>query len=58
MCSPGRQFAVNEIKLMLAFTILRYDVKTSDGKRPEDFKMNWFLMPNQKAELVFRRRKM
>jgi len=58
MSSPGRQFAVNEIKLMLAFTILRYDVKTRDGKRPEDWTMNWFLMPNQSAEILFRRRKL
>ena len=34
--SPGRFFAVNEMKLMLAFTMLRYDVMAKDGKRPED----------------------
>ena len=54
--SPGRFFAVNEMKLMLAFTLVRYDVKTKDGKRPEDIKFLSILIPDMKAEILFKRR--
>jgi cytochrome P450 len=56
LCSPGRFFAINEIKLLLAFLILRYDLKAKDGKRPEDMKFTWLLLPNQTAELLLRKR--
>jgi len=55
--SPGRFFAVHELKLMLAFTILRYDVKTKDGIRPSDFKLGFFILPDTKADILFKRRK-
>jgi hypothetical protein len=54
--SPGRFFAVNEMKLMLAFILLRYDVKTKDGKLPEATKFMGFLLPPTKAEILFRKR--
>jgi hypothetical protein len=54
--SPGRFFAVNEIKLMLAFIMLRYDVRTKDDKRPEDIKFAAFLIPDMKAEILFKKR--
>jgi ent-kaurene oxidase len=54
--SPGRFFAVNEIKLMLAFMILRYDIKTKDEKRPEDIKFAMHLIPDMKAEILFKKR--
>jgi cytochrome P450 len=55
-CSPGRFFAVNEIKLMLAYTLLNFDVKTKDGKRPPNVEFENLLLPNMKAELLYRRR--
>jgi len=54
--SPGRFFAVNEIKLMLAFTILRYDVKTVDGKIPTPTKFGAMVVPNRKASILYRKR--
>ena len=54
--SPGRFFAVNELKLMLAFTLLRYDVMTKDGKRPEGTKFMNLLLPHMKAEILFKKR--
>lgn len=56
--SPGRFFAVNEIKLMLAFTLLRFDIKTKDGIRPPDWRLKWYILPNRTAEIFFRRRKL
>lgn len=50
--SPGRFFAVTLMKLMLAFLLLRYDIKTKDGVRPADIN----LIPDVKAEILFRRR--
>lgn len=54
--SPGRFFAVNELKLMLAFILLRYDVATKDGKLPETTKFMNFLLPDMKAEILFKKR--
>ena len=54
--SPGRFFAINEIKLLLAFTLLRFDVKTKDGKRPPDAEFNRAAFPDMKAELLYRKR--
>ena len=54
--SPGRFFAVTELKLMLAFTLLRYDVTTKDGKRPEGTKFMNLLLPHMKAEILFKSR--
>jgi cytochrome P450 len=54
--SPGRFFAVNEIKLILAWTLLKYDFKTKDGKRPEDFRFEQYVTPDRKAEILFRKR--
>ena len=54
--SPGRFFAVTEMKLILAFVLLKYDIKTLDGKRPEDVKFYWVIMPDLKAKILFRRR--
>lgn len=54
--NPGRFFAVIEMKLMLAFTLLRYDIKTKDGKRPPDRQFYWYVLPDMKAEILFRRR--
>jgi cytochrome P450 len=55
--SPGRFFAINEIKLMLAFTLLRFDIKTKDGIRPPDFKFQSNNIPNRSAEILYRKRR-
>jgi hypothetical protein len=56
-CSPGRFFAVNELKAMLAYVVLNYDVKTEeDGVRPS---AKWFAhqsVPNPTASVMFRKR--
>jgi cytochrome P450 len=54
--SAGRFFAINEMKLMLAFTLLRYDIKTDDGRRPPDLHISYVTLPNTKAEVLFKRR--
>lgn len=52
---PGRFFAVNEIKLMLAFTLLRFDFRTKDGVRPRDGCFQTANFPNMKAEILFKK---
>ncbi|KAJ7030452.1 cytochrome P450 [Mycena alexandri] len=53
---PGRFFASLELKCMVAYLILHYDVKTQiEGKRPPD---EWFgptSHPASNAEILFRR---
>ena len=56
--SPARHFAVNEVKIMLAFTLLNYDVRCKNGQRPSDLKFQQVNMPNTSATLQFRRRRM
>ncbi|KAJ3514885.1 hypothetical protein NLJ89_g2106 [Agrocybe chaxingu] len=54
---PGRFFAVNEIKVMLAHVLLTYDVKLpNNGPRPENVWMFANCSPNPTAEVLFRKR--
>ena len=54
--SPGRFFAVNEIKLMVAYTILNFDVKPKNLDRPRANDFHALLIPNLSAEILYRRR--
>jgi hypothetical protein len=54
--SPGRFFAVTMLKLLLGFILCGYDVTTTDGSRPEDTTFMTFIIPDTKAELLFRKR--
>ncbi|KZT08258.1 cytochrome P450 [Laetiporus sulphureus 93-53] len=54
---PGRFFAVNELKALLAHVVVTYDVRL--GKEGELPSSTWFgptLVPNTKAEVMFRKR--
>jgi hypothetical protein len=44
------------MKLILASVLLKYDIKTPDGKRPKDIKFYWVIMPNLKSKILFRKR--
>lgn len=56
--SPGRFFAVNELKALLAYVLLNYDVSFKDnGPRPVD---PWFgtrVAPDPKVSVMFRGRR-
>jgi cytochrome P450 len=53
-CSPGRFFAVSELKLMLAFVLLKYDIKSHNGKRPANWEIGIRTLPNMSAEVLFK----
>ncbi|TFK39583.1 cytochrome P450 [Crucibulum laeve] len=54
---PGRFFAANEVKLMMAHLILTYDIKLeNEGVRPPDLCIGRSRIPNVKAEVMFRKR--
>lgn len=54
---PGRFFAASELKLILAYYVLNYDIKLKEGEsRPEPTRFMMIKSPNQKAEVLFRRR--
>lgn len=56
-CSPGRFFAVNEMKAMLAYTLLTYDVKMEEeGVRPRNRWIGAACIPDQHANVMFRKR--
>lgn len=56
---PGRYFAASELKLMLAYVVTHYDVKLEqgDGLRPKDLWLMGGCLPNQKAKVFFRKRR-
>ncbi|KAF8665540.1 hypothetical protein AX16_000001 [Volvariella volvacea WC 439] len=56
--SPGRFFAVNEIKCLLAYILLNYDFKlaATERERPLDTIVGISVVPNQTAKLAFRKR--
>jgi hypothetical protein len=43
--------------MMLASLLLRYDIKTKDGVRPVNTKLQAITLPDMKAEILFRRRR-
>ncbi|PRP84416.1 hypothetical protein PROFUN_08096 [Planoprotostelium fungivorum] len=54
---PGRFFAANELKAMLAHVLLTYDVKTEGGVRPDNLWFSIHCIPNRSAKIMFKRKK-
>lgn len=57
--SPGRFLAVNEVKALLAHILLNYDVQLENGsmERPPNLYIESSVIPNQKAKVMFRKRR-
>jgi len=54
---PGRFFAGNTIKMMLAYLLLHFDLKLKDGQdRPQPMTLMMTKTPNPKGEIMLRRR--
>jgi hypothetical protein len=56
--SPGRFFAVNEIKAMFTYCLLNYDVQFDGGsvERPKNEEFETNIMPDMTAKVMFRKR--
>ncbi|KAI3324948.1 cytochrome P450 [Xylariaceae sp. AK1471] len=56
---PGRFFAGQEIKLILSYLLLNYEIRLRDGEntRPKPVVFMMTKSPSQTAEVLFRRRK-
>jgi len=55
---PGRFFAANELKMMMAHLVLTYDVKLeNEGVRPPNLWFTSVCVPGEKVEVLFRKRK-
>ena len=56
--SPGRFFAASEIKMLLAYVLLNYDVKLAGGRgQPADLWFGFHSMPDPTVEVMFRKRR-
>lgn len=57
---PGRFFAANEIKAIMGYLIMNYDMKFPDGveKRPESLLFETQYLPNPFATVMFKRRQL
>ncbi len=54
---PGRFFAGNQIKMMLSYYLLHFDMKLKDGEaRPKSMMLMMSKTPNPNVEVLFRRR--
>lgn len=54
---PGRFFAGTEIKMLLAYFLLGYDMRLKDGEeRPRGYLVMMSKGPNPEGEIMFRRR--
>ncbi|KAF8627694.1 hypothetical protein AX15_004292 [Amanita polypyramis BW_CC] len=54
---PGRFFAANEVKAILGHILLNYDVKMANGGgRPANLNFGRSVLPDPKAEVLFRKR--
>ena len=56
VCSPGRFFAMHEIKAILAYILLEYDISVPDGVRPQDKYYGYNCVPDTTAKVSFKRR--
>ncbi|EIW83355.1 cytochrome P450 [Coniophora puteana RWD-64-598 SS2] len=55
---PGRFFAANELKTMLAHVVTNYDIKLADeGVRPKDLSFAETLSPHPTATVMWRKRR-
>jgi hypothetical protein len=55
--SPGRFFAANQLKALLAHTLMAYEVKLeNEGRKPEDMWIADVCLPNPTARIMFRAR--
>jgi len=66
--SPGRFFASMELKMLMAYLLVNYDMKwpeedvpsnlgaTEEGYRPPDLWFNFTSVPNQNAHMMVRKR--
>ena len=57
---PGRFFAANEIKAIMGYLLLNYEMKFPEGveKRPESLLFETQYLPNPFATVMFKRRKL
>ncbi|KAI1787002.1 cytochrome P450 [Ganoderma leucocontextum] len=54
---PGRYFAANELKAILAYVILNYDLKLGgDGSRPPDVSVGAAVVPAPHGRVLFKKR--
>lgn len=53
---PGRFFASNEIKVLLAHILLNYDCKLEGGKRPDNITRDLTILPNMGVKILFKKR--
>ncbi|KZT20329.1 cytochrome P450 [Neolentinus lepideus HHB14362 ss-1] len=53
---PGRFFAANELKTMMAHIVSSYDVKFADGMLPVNTYFATACVPDRKAKVLFRKR--
>ena len=55
--SPGRFFAANELKALLAHVVMHYDVRMEEpGVLPPAVRWTATKSPNRDAQVLFRRR--
>ncbi|KAI0654469.1 cytochrome P450 [Cubamyces menziesii] len=56
---PGRFFAANELKAMLAYLVLNYDMRFDEAHptRPANVYMGYSIIPSPTAEVLFRKRR-
>ncbi|PSS38083.1 hypothetical protein PHLCEN_2v63 [Hermanssonia centrifuga] len=53
---PGRFFAVNELKSMMAHLVMNYDIKMEGGRPSEPKRWAQTIFPDPKAEVMFKKR--
>ena len=57
LLSPGRFFAANELKAMMAYVVVSYDVKfEKEGVRPENIYAALGISPDPNARVLFKKR--
>jgi hypothetical protein len=54
LTSPGRFFAATELKSIMAYILLKYDVKFASDMRPKNLVFAGGIVPDPNAKVMFR----
>ena len=57
LSSPGRFFAAAQLKALLAYIVINYDIKLEGNARPKNFFFSMGMVPSQSGSVLIRKRK-
>ena len=55
LSSPGRFFAAAQLKALLAYMVINYDIKLEGNARPKNFFFSMNMLPSQSGSVLIKK---